>query len=146
MDYTGDGRFIVCKLCKTRYAAEEYSTQDLLLTPSNLKPAQDKLNKTATKRLVYESIGREIGKLVAEKQVAYGNSYGKSPSVLSILYPDGFKPDQYDDVLTIIRILDKLFRIATDKDALGEDPYRDIAGYAILAVERRDRDGDPPTT
>ena len=27
-------------------------------------------------------------------------------------------------------------RIATDKTALGESPYRDILGYALLAVER----------
>lgn len=37
-------------------------------------------------------------------------------------------------MLCLVRILDKMFRIATDKDALGESPYRDIAGYGILGA------------
>jgi hypothetical protein len=28
----------------------------------------------------------------------------------------------------------KLFRIATKKDAFGESPFKDIAGYGILGV------------
>lgn len=84
----------------------------------------------------YEKIGREIGELVTEKQKAYGDSFGKSGKVLNILYPDGIKPEQYDDVLTITRIIDKLFRIANKKDAFNENPYGDIAGYSILAIGR----------
>jgi len=34
----------------------------------------------------------------------------------------------------MIRIIDKLFRIATQKEAFGESPYRDIAGYGLLGV------------
>jgi hypothetical protein len=37
-------------------------------------------------------------------------------------------------MLAITRILDKLFRIATRKDAFGESPFKDIAGYGILGV------------
>ena len=43
----------------------------------------------------------------------------------------------YGDVLTIARIWDKIKRIATDKDAFGESPYKDIAGYAILGVGKK---------
>lgn len=88
------------------------------------------------KDIDYETIGREIGQLVTEKQKAYGDSFGKSGEILKILYPDGIRPEQYDDVLTITRIIDKLFRIATEKDALGENPYRDIGGYSLLAIGR----------
>lgn len=84
----------------------------------------------------YEDLGAEIGRLVAEKQAAYGDSFGKSGEVLRVLYPEGIAPDQYDDVLSIARILDKLFRIATDRDALGESPYRDIVGYGLLGAAR----------
>jgi hypothetical protein len=35
-------------------------------------------------------------------------------------------------MLAIIRVIDKLFRIATAKKALGESPWNDIAGYGIL--------------
>jgi hypothetical protein len=83
---------------------------------------------------LYKEIGAEIGDLVSDKQVAYGDSFGKSGELLKILYPDGVKPENYTDMLTIVRIIDKIFRIATNKDAFGEDPYKDIAGYSILNV------------
>jgi hypothetical protein len=85
---------------------------------------------------MYEAMGQAIGKLVEEKQAAYGDSFGKSGDVLRVLYPQGIGPDQIDDALCIVRIVDKLFRIATDKDALGESPYRDIAGYGLLGAFR----------
>lgn len=87
----------------------------------------------------FKKLGREIGALVDEKQAAYGDSFGKSGDVLRILYPDGISPEQIDDALCVVRIVDKLFRIATDRDALGESPYRDIAGYAILGAARAER-------
>ena len=60
--------------------------------------------------------------------------------LFNILYPNGIQPYQYGDLLTIVRMLDKVFRIANmpseDKDIMGEEPYKDIAGYALLALER----------
>lgn len=84
----------------------------------------------------YEQLSLEIGKLVDEKQAAYGDSFGKAGAVMKILYPDGIPVEKIDDALCIVRIIDKLFRIATDKDALGESPYRDIAGYGLLGAGR----------
>lgn len=84
----------------------------------------------------YAELGYRIGELVSEKQAAYGDSFSRAGKVLEILYPDGVKPEQYDDMLCIVRILDKLFRIATDKDAMGESPYRDIAGYGLLGAAK----------
>ena len=80
----------------------------------------------------FSRIAASIGALVDLKQEAYGDSFGKAPRILRILYPDGIMSDQYEDVLAIVRILDKFSRIATDKDALGENPWQDVAGYAIL--------------
>ena len=80
----------------------------------------------------YERAGRDIGKLVASKQEAYGDSFGQSYKVLEILYPNGISVEQYPDMLTITRIIDKLFRIANEKDAFGESPYGDITGYGLL--------------
>jgi hypothetical protein len=85
-------------------------------------------------KTIYEETAEEIGKLVAEKNKAYGSSFAESYKILQTLYPLGIKPDQYTDALAIIRVLDKLFRIATDRDALGESPWRDIAGYGILGT------------
>lgn len=84
----------------------------------------------------YERLGSEIGKLVEVKQAAYGDSFSKSGDIMRILYPEGIGHEQMDDALTIVRIIDKLFRIATDKDALGESPYSDIAGYSLLGQMR----------
>ncbi len=82
----------------------------------------------------YEQIGQEIGSLVDEKNAAYGSSFAESHKILSVLYPNGIKPEQYTDALAIIRVIDKLFRIANKKDAFGESPWRDIAGYALLGI------------
>ncbi len=84
----------------------------------------------------YSEIGKEIGLLVEEKQAAYGDSFGKSGAIMRILYPSGISLEKMDDALTVVRVLDKLFRIATDRDALGESPWRDIAGYALLSIKR----------
>jgi hypothetical protein len=80
----------------------------------------------------YRKIGADLGKLCAVKNTAYGSSYNKTGDILKVLYPNGVSPEQYTDMLAIARVLDKLFRIATDKDAFGESPWRDIAGYSIL--------------
>jgi len=82
----------------------------------------------------YEEIGTQIGKLVQEKNEAYGDSFGQACRILEVLYPSGIKPDQYRDALAITRVIDKLFRLANKKDAFGESPWRDICGYAILGV------------
>lgn len=84
----------------------------------------------------YEQIGQTIGKLVDEKNKAYGSSFDKAGDYLKLLYPDGVKPEQYKDALLLVRIFDKLMRIATNKDALGENPYQDIAGYGILGSKK----------
>ena len=84
----------------------------------------------------YQQLGTEVGALVDTKQAAYGDSFGKAGGVMRILDPNGVLPEQLDDALTVVRVVDKLFRIATDRDALGESPWRDVAGYALLSVQR----------
>ena len=94
----------------------------------------------------FEEIGAEIGRLVAEKNAAYGDSYAKAGCFLRLCYPNGIRPDQYDDALCIVRIFDKQMRIATDRDAFGESPYRDITGYGILGVCQSERKPVPATS
>ena len=69
----------------------------------------------------------------ADGQIALIEGFG---ILLRALYPDGIPLGKLDDALTVVRVVDKLFRIATARDALGESPWRDIAGYALLAVKR----------
>lgn len=89
----------------------------------------------------YEKLAAELGRLVQQKQEAYGDSFGKSEQIFKVLYPNGVKPEQYSDFLTLVRIVDKMFRIATKKNAFGENPFMDIEGYALLA---RSRDSKVP--
>lgn len=83
----------------------------------------------------FKKIANQIGELVTSKNQAYGDSFKKTGDFLKILYPDGIPPESYIDALCVVRVFDKLMRIATDKDALGESPYGDIAGYAILGID-----------
>ena len=80
----------------------------------------------------FRHAGEEIGNLVAEKNEAYGDSVRTSGLILRILYPVCVEPDQYRDMLLVVRVLDKLSRIAHQCDAFDEDPWRDIAGYGLL--------------
>ncbi len=86
----------------------------------------------------YEHIATEIGRLVQEKNEAYGDSFGQACRILEVLYPEGIQPNQYRDALAITRVIDKLFRLANKKDAFGESPWRDICGYAILGIANDD--------
>jgi hypothetical protein len=85
---------------------------------------------------VFRSMGEEIGFLVDKKQEAYGDSYGRSGAVMRELYPNGINLLQMDDALAVVRVVDKLFRIATRKDAFGESPWKDIAGYGLLGCRK----------
>ncbi len=78
------------------------------------------------------AIAQTLGTLVSQKNEAYGDAFSQAGNVIRVLYPDGVKPEQYVDLLVTVRIVDKLFRIANRKDALGENPWQDIAGYGIL--------------
>lgn len=88
----------------------------------------------------YSSLAKSIGTLVGEKNYAYGDAFGESKRILEILYPEGIEVANYEDLLTIVRVLDKLFRVTNKKDAFGESPWKDICGYALLAVERDERE------
>lgn len=86
-----------------------------------------------------EGIAAELAALVQRKSAAYGDSVTRSGEIMRILYPDGIPVTAYRDALLVVRVLDKLSRIATDRDAFGEDPWGDVAGYALRAVELRRR-------
>ena len=81
----------------------------------------------------YQNIGSAVGALVDKKQNQYGDSFNKADEFLKVLYPDGIKPDQYKDLLTLTRVFDKLMRVANGNQG-DEDAFKDIAGYALLAL------------
>ncbi len=85
-----------------------------------------------------ETIAAQMATLVKEKNAAYGNSFVDAGEFLKLMYPAGMKPSDYRDALLIVRVFDKLKRIATRKDAFGESPWRDIIGYGLLAAAKDD--------
>lgn len=77
----------------------------------------------------------EIATLVEEKNKQYGSSFDISGDFLKLLYPNGVKPEQYTDMLQIVRMFDKFCRIASQ--APGEDPHADLLGYALLGLRKK---------
>jgi hypothetical protein len=94
--------------------------------------------------ICYEDLGAKVGLLVAGKQRQYGDSFSKAGEIIRILYPDGISPQAMPSALTVVRVLDKLNRIATaagKEDLGGESPWQDIAGYALLELMKLEKGG-----
>lgn len=83
----------------------------------------------------YVALAVQVGELVTRNQKAYGRSFDLSGNVMRILYPDGITLDQYDDALCVVRIIDKLFRIAAGNQG-EENAYKDLCGYGLLGWAR----------
>jgi len=75
-----------------------------------------------------------------EKNRKYGDAVRKTLGMLNELYPEGIRPDQYSDLLLLVRVMDKLIRIATytpeRREADDESPWADVRGYGILGEEK----------
>ena len=84
----------------------------------------------------YPALGKRVGERVAKKQLAYGDSFGRSAEVFRVLFPTGIPPERYQEALAIAPIVDQLFRLATAPEALAESPGLDIAGYGLLIAAR----------
>jgi hypothetical protein len=90
----------------------------------------------------YADYGRKLGETCDEKHAAYGEGLFKVGEVLKIMFPSGIPNKKIDDFAVAARILDKLFRKAAEPpfgDSMGEDPWADIAGYAIIMSEKNAR-------
>ena len=90
----------------------------------------------------FERYGNELGKLVDNKQKAYGDSITKTVKILHSFLADYDVGDGnylipkklIDHLGLLVRIIDKQNRIISNPegDLMGETPYRDIAGYGLL--------------
>lgn len=123
--------------------------QDCMITDIAKCPMQQELlgigksDKLISKKSMgydskYEQAALMIAKLVATKQIQYGNSFGNSDKIFKVLYPNGVSPEQMKDFLVIVRVVDKLFRLARG-DQGEESAWADINGYSLLALTRNER-------
>ena len=85
---------------------------------------------------VYQEVAIRIAALVEQKQLQYGNSFSNSHKILEILYPEGVQKEDYQNLLTVVRIIDKLFRVANG-DQGNESAWQDITGYGLLAASHK---------
>lgn len=91
----------------------------------------------------YPARGKALGELVEAKQRQYGRAADKTTEVLKLLYPEGIQRHHYRDALLMVRVIDKLSRIAQrgpdGQDLGGESPWQDIAGYGLLGQAMDER-------
>jgi len=83
----------------------------------------------------WEFLAACVVKTVKDKNKQYGSAFRKVSEILSVLYPYGILPEQYDDAALLIRVLDKICRIAnTNDEEVKKDAWLDICGYALLRL------------
>lgn len=124
---------VICKVCLSEFIGAEGSDCPYCC-PVKTREWLNELDGNS--RIAIQNIAHNLGNLVAEKNEAYGNSFMATGEILKVLFPNGISPDKYTDALLLARILDKCMRIATRKEAFGESPYSDIAGYGICGVKK----------
>ena len=90
-------------------------------------------------------IGTELAELCSEKNKAYGSSFEKTEPFLKLLWPNGIRPDEYQDLGLVFRVFDKMMRVANQKEAFGESPWRDIAGYGMLGAAQDEQPEKKPS-
>ena len=83
--------------------------------------------------MTYAELGQQVGELVDIKNQQYGDSTNKTGEMLKIVYPDGVKPEQYHDMMLLVRMFDKVNRIANGNQG-EENAWSDIAGYGLLGM------------
>ena len=73
----------------------------------------------------FKKITDDLAQILSIKDEAYGNAFDKTTQSLSLLYPNGIKVEQYKDLHVIIRMLDKISRIARGIPVGGDIEYAD---------------------
>ena len=89
----------------------------------------------------WQTIADDMTSLLKAKRDSYGNNLACTPEIMKLMYPSGITHEQLDDFLILVRMVDKMFRIANGANfKLGEDAWKDLAGYAMCVLHDR---GDP---
>lgn len=89
---------------------------------------------------LFRKTAYELSSLLVDKDKKYGDAYTKVEQIMEIIYPNGIPIGHYKYALTLVRMLDKVCRVANkvNIDDDDEDPMRDIAGYALKFLANRD--------
>jgi hypothetical protein len=87
-----------------------------------------------------QTMAAELANVVDEKGKAYGDTITSVAKALELLWPDGVPVKEYGKMLLIARIWDKFGRLANDAEAFGENPWNDVAGYALRGMQQTKRE------
>ena len=133
-----DGKTGYCKTCFARlnkeYHKRKHDKPNARKSPTSDQSAIAQPQAAPKPVSQYVGVAANIGALAEGKLAAHGDTTGNTGKILRVLYPDGIAPDQYDDMLSIARILERICCIATDKQSLGEALFTDIAEAGILGL------------
>lgn len=151
-----DGQTALCPKCEKPTLLPDSLVPNLsyvlltLMYNEYRKPKEKPVSTLEEKAEKFTALGTSIGSILAAKNKSYGDSFAESVKVIEALFPSGIPKSAYPQLLTIIRMVDKLFRIATisqdPKYSFSEgevDAWQDLAGYSILALERVTRSAAP---
>lgn len=101
-------------------------------------------NNVENQKGFFEQKGQDIGKMVDEKEKAYGSAVKKTYEIVRVFLQPYYKDGKYEipesllrHLLLQVRIIDKQNRIFNnpDFDLMSESPYRDLSGYGLLGEE-----------
>jgi len=122
------------------YQGEPEVVESKKKTKKTRKKNEDATSEPQNPNGFYD-IASELAEMLSDKNRKYGDSYARMAHVLPIFYPDGVPGNHLLDAVFILRIIDKLMRIASAQKDDDEDPVADIAGYAILRMREMRSNG-----
>lgn len=91
-----------------------------------------------TKQVQLEKIVEPFPAFLAEKAEKYGEAFENCGDFLRLVFPEDVQPKDYEKLLYVTRVYDKLCRIAKGAES-EENPVKDILGYSMLELLRNEK-------
>lgn len=82
----------------------------------------------------FENVAKQIVDSVKAAERETGNCFTKSTEVIRILFPAGIPPGKEQEVASMLRIIDKMFRIANNPGSTATE-WQVLSAYALNAVK-----------
>lgn len=136
--------------CHAEVEHMDYSTQVVNFdTLRKLDEESGSVQEQQEKLGYFAELGLEVGKLVDEKQKAYGDSVTKCYEIMKVLLQDYHDeknhtytiPESLLEIMLLdVRKIDKLNRRFSnpDGDLMNENPFKDDVGYSLLGMRMVD--------
>ncbi len=87
---------------------------------------------------------KKFGDVIDGKDRSNGDNSARVANMMRELYPDGIQPDQYDEVLGMARILDKLSSVTSQEGAVKPRKSKGAAKENATDTGRASAEGAEP--